>query len=102
MIIDTSEQLSTFITKYRISDAILIPIFSDINKHPRLNTVALIFVYLIDTQEKYVLINNHIDRIHDEVNLEEILNTSTNKQMVGAEPLQICHSCGANSKYCSC
>ena len=28
--------------------------------------------------------------------------TSTNKQMVGAEPPQICHSCGANSKYCSC
>ena len=80
MIIDTSEQLSTFITKYRISDAILIPIFSDINKHPRLNTVALIFVYLIDTQEKYVLINNHIDRIHDEVNLEEILNTSSKKK----------------------
>ena len=53
IIVETTEQFENFIEQYRNSDCILMPILSDINKHPLQNKLSLLYVKLLEGNEYF-------------------------------------------------
>jgi hypothetical protein len=63
VIVETTEQFENFIEQYRNSDCILMPILSDVNKHPLQNRLSLLYVKLLEGDE-YILPFNHSEAIN--------------------------------------
>ena len=78
MIIETKREFEGFIEKYKDSDCILIPILSDVNKHPIENSLCLLYVKILDGDE-YVLPFNHSEAVNLEVSYLDKLNSKHKK-----------------------
>ena len=70
MVIDSESQFEALISHIN-SDWIVIPIMLDHKKHPALNSLCLLYFYVIDSNEEFVLIVDHFDSIFS-VTLEKI------------------------------
>ena len=78
MIIETKREFEGFIEKYKDSDCILIPILSDVNKHPLENSLCLLYVKLLDGDE-YILPFNHSEAINLDVSYLDKLDSDHKK-----------------------
>lgn len=74
-IIETEKSITLFFKEFHTTDSIVIPIFSDINDHPIINDIYLIYVYLISLDKSYVIPINTDDCIN--INVEDIKNILT-------------------------
>ena len=77
MIVDNKNILDTLKKEYANSPAIVIPIYSDINKHRVINRLSALYVYIINTNSDYMIPVNHSDKIFTIDNLQ-FLNQNTN------------------------
>jgi len=56
------------------SESIVIPIYSDVNKHRVFSRVSLLYIYIIDTQREFIIPINHSDKIFNITDLTFINN----------------------------
>ena len=73
MIIENPTEFESFLEKYKQSDCIVIPILSDINKHPLENSLCAVYFKIIDGDE-YILPFNHGESINLDLSLFNELN----------------------------
>jgi len=73
-IVDSNDILCTLKSEYENSESIVIPIYSDINKHRLVNRVSLIYMYILDTKNEYIILVNHSDRIFSVDSLQFLNN----------------------------
>jgi hypothetical protein len=78
VIIETKLEFNSFIKKYQNSDCILIPVLSDVNKHPLENSLCLLYVKLLNGDE-YVLPFNHSEAINIDISYLDKLNSDNKK-----------------------
>jgi hypothetical protein len=78
MIIENPTEFESFLEKYKQSDCIVIPILSDINKHPLENSLCAVYFKLIDGNE-YILPFNHGESTNLDVSLFDKLNSDHKK-----------------------
>ena len=78
MIVETKFEFDSFIEKYQNSDCILIPVLSDVNKHPIENSLCLLYVKLLDGDE-YILPFNHSEAINLDISYLDKLNSDNKK-----------------------
>jgi len=78
VIIETKHEFEDFIEKYKNSDCILIPVLSDVNKHPIENSLCLLYVKLLDGDE-YLLPFNHNEAINLDISYLDKLNSDNKK-----------------------
>ena len=74
MIVDNDKILSALKKEYAQSDTIVIPIYSDINKHRINNKLSLLYIYIIDTETEYIILTNHSDKIYNIQDLDFLNN----------------------------
>ena len=74
MIVDNDQILRELTAQYKDSESIVIPIYSDVNKHRVYNRVSLLYIYIINTQNEYIIPINHSDKIYDINDLQFINN----------------------------
>jgi hypothetical protein len=73
VIIETKLEFNSFIKKYQNSDCILIPVLSDVNKHPLQNKLCLIYIKILDGDE-YLLSFNHSESLNLSTEFVSLLN----------------------------
>ncbi len=78
MIVETKHEFEDFIEKYKNSDCILIPVLSDVNKHPLENSLCLLYVKLLGGDE-YILPFNHSEAINLDISYLDKLNSDNKK-----------------------
>ena len=78
MIVETNKEFEDFIEKYQNSDCILIPVLSDVNKHPIENSLCLLYVKLLGGDE-YILPFNHSEAINLDISYLDKLNSDNKK-----------------------
>ena len=78
MIIETKHEFEDFIEKYQNSDCILIPVLSDVIKHPIENSLCLLYVKLLGGDE-YILPFNHSEAINLDISYLDKLNSDNKK-----------------------
>ena len=78
MIIENPTEFDSFLEKYQDSNCILIPILCDVNKHPRENSLCLLYVKIIDGDE-YVLPFRHSEAMNLNVSYLDKLNSDHKK-----------------------
>ena len=74
MIVDSKKILLALKNEYAQSDSIVIPIYSDINLHRRLNRVSFIYIYILDSKNEYTIPVNHSDKIYNIDSLDFLNN----------------------------
>ena len=62
VIVETTDDVKSFEESYRNQDSIVIPILSDVNKHPVENTLSLIYIQMMDGEE-FIIPYNHSETI---------------------------------------
>ena len=62
VIVETSDDVKLFDETYGKQDSILIPIMSDVNKHPIENDLSLMYVQMMDGQE-FIIPYNHSETL---------------------------------------
>jgi len=78
VIIETKLEFDSFLEKYQNSDCILIPVLSDVNKHPLENSLCLLYVKLLGGDE-YILPFNHSEAINLDIFYLDKLNSNNKK-----------------------
>jgi hypothetical protein len=78
VIVETKHEFEDFIEKYKNSDCILIPVLSDVNKHPLENSLCLLYVKLLGGDE-YILPFNHSEAINLDISYLDKLNSDNKK-----------------------
>ena len=78
MIIETKLEFDSFIKKYQNSDCILIPVLSDVNKHPLENSLCLLYIKILGGDE-YILPFNHSEAINLDVSYLDKLDSDHKK-----------------------
>ena len=78
MIIETKLEFDSFIKEYQNSDCILIPVLSDVNKHPLENSLCLLYVKLLN-EDEYILPFNHSEAINLDISYLDKLNSDNKK-----------------------
>lgn len=59
MIIRSQEGVDKFIEQVTGKDVFIVPVFCDIHKHPAINKLSLLYVYLISDDKEYIMVFNH-------------------------------------------
>ena len=62
VIVETTDDVKLFEKSYKNQDSIVIPILSDVNKHPVENTLSLIYIQMMDGNE-FIIPYNHSETI---------------------------------------
>ena len=75
MVVDNINILNTLKNEYNNSDSIVIPIYSDVNKHRVINRLSLLYIYIIDTEKEYIIPVNHSEKIFTIDNLQFLNNS---------------------------
>ena len=86
MIIENPTEFESFLEKYQESDCIVIPILSDINKHPLENTLCAVYIKLINGGE-YILPFNHGESINLDISLLDNLKSNRKKYVYDKKQL---------------
>ncbi len=63
-IVDNAKIFNALKQEYIKSESIVIPIYSDMHKHRLVNRVSLLYIYILNTKNEYVILINHSDRIY--------------------------------------
>ena len=74
MIVDTDQVLSELKALYNNSENIVIPIYSDVNKHRVHNRVSLLYIYTFREQREFIIPINHSDKLYNVTDLDFINN----------------------------
>ena len=69
VIVETTDDVKLFEESYRNQDSIVIPILSDVNKHPMENSLSLMYVQIMDGKEFIVPFNHSETLIGHHINL---------------------------------
>jgi len=75
MIIDDELSLSELKAQYIDSENIVIPVYSDINKHRIHNRVSLLYIYCLNTNNEFIIPINHSEQIYKISDLSFLHNT---------------------------
>ena len=78
MIVENPTEFESFLEKYKQSDCIVIPILSDINRHPLENSLCAVYFKLINGDD-YILPFNHGESTNLDVSLFDKLNSEYKK-----------------------
>ena len=62
VIVETTDDVKLFKKSYKKQDSIVIPILSDVNKHPVENNLSLIYIQMMDGNE-FIIPYNHSETI---------------------------------------
>jgi len=84
VIVETTDDVILFKKTYETQDSIVIPILSDINKHPIDNTLSLVYIQMLDGQE-FIVPYNHSETLSGH-NISLISDTTTytyDKKLLG-------------------
>ena len=63
VIVESKDELKLFQDKYQEQDSIVIPILSDMYKHPMDNSLSLIYIQFMDGEE-FILPINHSESLY--------------------------------------
>jgi len=74
MIVDSDLILNELKSKYKDSENIVIPIYSDVNKHRIHNRVSLLYIFNINSKSEYIIPIYHSDKIYNITDLNFINN----------------------------
>ena len=77
-IIESQEDYFNFLPKFRNSKVLIIPVYSDVNKHPKRNSLCLIYFYLIDYSESYIISFNHSEGVNLSTDIIDKLESDNN------------------------
>ena len=75
MIVDNDLILSELKNNYSKSENIVIPIYSDINKHRLNNRVSVLYIYSLNTTKEYIIPIYHSDKIFSITDLSFLHNS---------------------------
>jgi len=78
VIVETKLEFDSFIKKYQNSNCILIPVLSDVNKHPLENSLCLLYIKILGRDE-YILPFNHSEAINLDISYLDKLNSDNKK-----------------------
>ena len=78
MVVDNINILNTLKNEYTDSPAVVIPIYSDIRKHRVINRLSLLYIYIFNTKNEYIIPVNHSDKIFT-IDSLQFLNENTEK-----------------------
>ena len=62
VIVETTDDVKLFEESYRSQDSIVIPILSDMNKHPMENSLSLVYIQMMDRRE-FIIPYNHSETL---------------------------------------
>ena len=62
VIVETTDDVKSFEEVYRNQDSIVVPIMSDINKHPMDNSLSLVYIQMMDGKE-FIIPYNHSETL---------------------------------------
>lgn len=65
MLIDNDNTLQLMQGDISTSDIIVLPLFTDIHRHPGNNQLCVIYIYSINSKNDYVIMINHLEKIYD-------------------------------------
>lgn len=89
MIIETTEQLSYFLKEIDKSDFFINPILRNPNKHPRNNSLSLLYVHCFDSKEDFILVFDHGEKLKDlfDDNILKLINNERKKYTIDKKEL---------------
>jgi len=77
IIVDSIKLLDQYREDITSSDIILIPIYSDVNKHYTHNRISLLYTYVINSNTTYIIPLNHTDTTNIPIDINEVYNLPT-------------------------
>ena len=95
VIIESSDDLKLFNTENKKQDSFVVPILSDVNKHPVDNELSLIYVQMVDGKE-FIIPYNHSESLN---NQKVSLVSNTTKYTHDKKLLSQLESVGKEEKY---
>ena len=63
MVVDNNVILNKLKVEYDNSDSIVIPIYSDVKKHRVINKLSLLYIFIIKTNNEYIIPVNHSEKL---------------------------------------
>lgn len=78
-IIDSLSAYDTFLEKYKGTKSILVPIFLSDTLHPKINKISIIWIYLFDSNEQYIITVDHSELIYAPENLNQLFDSDNIK-----------------------
>jgi len=74
MVVDNNVILNKLKVEYDNSDSIVIPIYSDVKKHRVINKLSLLYIFIIKTNNEYIIPVNHSEKLFTIDNLQFLNN----------------------------
>lgn len=79
MVIETTQELHSFLEVYNANNCILVPVLCDDSQHPCNNSLSFLFIKVIGLEQYYLLPFNHNDCDNLDISVLEQLNNDRKK-----------------------
>ena len=77
IIVDSIKLLDQYREDITSSDIILIPIYSDVNKHYTHNQISLLYTYVLNSNTPYIIPLNHTDTTSIQIDINDVYSLPT-------------------------
>ncbi len=77
-IIESKEELTNFMERFKLEESLIIPVYSDVHKHPANNKISFIYVYLLNSRTESVIVFNHHESLSKLTISDVVFDSSCN------------------------